>query len=131
MAKQLVDLAKLCEALGIERVNEVTRAVLDVRAGHVPMLLVERIADTEKVIAALTGPGIEVRRDDPGAAVKQVEHLQVRTCACTAGDACNVPWHWQQSNIGAGRPPESSPVVHGNVSGANIAWGNGSVVQNS
>jgi hypothetical protein len=95
------DLGKLCEALGVERPNEVTRVVLDIRAGHIPVLLVERFGDADKIVAALSGPDIEVRRDDPGAPIgstrapQVVEHATVRTCACTAGDACDVPWHWK------------------------------------
>jgi hypothetical protein len=70
MAKQLVSVADLAQALGVERPNEVTRVVLDIRAdGGIPMLYVERIADAAKIFAALTGPGIELRRDDPGAPV--------------------------------------------------------------
>lgn len=125
MTMMPMDLGPLCEALGVERPNEVVRVVLDIRSGHIPMLLVERLADPEKIIATLTGPGIEVRRDDPGAAVAEVTHAPVRTCACTAGDACSVPWHWTLARVADG------PTVHGNVSGAQIAWGNGSVVQNS
>jgi hypothetical protein len=65
MAKQEPDLAKLCEALGVERVNEVTRVVVDIQAGHHPMVLVERIGDAEKITAALTGPNIEVEYRTP------------------------------------------------------------------
>lgn len=127
MAMMPMDLGPLCEALGVERPNEVVRVVLDIRSGHIPMLLVERLADTEKIIATLTGPGIEVRRDDSGVAVTEVTHAPVRTCACTAGDACSVPWHWTPNLARV----TDGPAVHGNVSGAQIAWGNGSVVQNS
>lgn len=64
-----MNLAQLCEALGVERPNEVRRVVLDIRWDYgAPILLIERFADTEKIVAALTGPGIELRRDDPGAA---------------------------------------------------------------
>lgn len=111
MAMMPMDLGPLCEALGVERPNEVVRVVLDIRSGHIPMLLVERLADPEKIIATLTAPGIEVRRDDPGTA--KVRHPDV-------------------SKVDGGRRDVSNgPVVHGNVSGAQIAWGNGSVVQNS
>lgn len=69
MAKVKMSLAQLCEALGVDRPNEVRRVVLDIRWDYdIPILLVERYADTEKIMAALTGPGIELRRDDPGAA---------------------------------------------------------------
>ncbi|MES2211356.1 MAG: hypothetical protein V4515_14430 [Chloroflexota bacterium] len=88
-------LAKLCEALGVERVSEVTRVVVDIRPGHVPMLYVERIGDAHKIVAALSEPGIELRRE---AAAKAVTH--------------------------------DGPRINGNVSGANIAWGNGNVTQN-
>lgn len=126
-----MSLVKLCEALGVERPNEVVRVVLDIRSGHIPMLLVERMADPEKIIATLTGPGIEVRRDDPGAAVAEVTHAPVRTCACTAGDACSVPWHWTPHLVAGQSTVDSVPIVRGRMTGGNIAWGNGSVVQNS
>lgn len=73
MAKQLMDLGKLCEALGVDRPNEVTRVVVDIRSGDIPMLYVERIADTEKIIAALTGPGIELRRESAAKVTAKVE----------------------------------------------------------
>lgn len=86
-------IAKMCEAFGVERINEVTRVVLDIRAGDMPRLLVERIADAATIFAALRGPLIDVRRDDPGAS--EAKAPQVRTCNCAVGDSCDVPWHWQ------------------------------------
>ncbi len=64
-------IGKFCEALGVERVNEVRRVVLDIQAGQVPMLLVERFADCDRIEAALAGPAIDVHRDDPGAETSQ------------------------------------------------------------
>jgi hypothetical protein len=107
-----MDLGKLCEALGVERPNEVVRVVLDIRPGHIPMLLVERMADAEKIVATLTGPGIEVRHEGaPGAS--KARHPDVPKVD------------------GGRRDVSDAPTVHGSVRGANIAWGNGSVVQNS
>lgn len=59
-------IAKMCEAFGVERVSEVTRVVLDIRAGQPPMLYVERIADAAKIVAALQGPLIDVHREEFG-----------------------------------------------------------------
>jgi hypothetical protein len=66
MAKQadLSGLKALCEALGVERVDEVHRVVVDIRAGHIPMLYVERYGDANKIVAALSEPGIELRREE-------------------------------------------------------------------
>lgn len=100
-------LARFCEAMGVERVDEVTRVVLDIRSGQMPVLLVERIADAEKITAALAGPRIEVRRDDGAVA----EATKERHREAFRGSV--------------------APQFHGNVSGANVAWGNGSVTQNS
>lgn len=88
MAKQLLDLGKLCEALGVDRPNEVCRVVVDIRSGHVPTLYVERIGDTEKIVAALSEPGIELRRDDPGAAVLHARNSVYR-CVEPGGQATN------------------------------------------
>lgn len=56
-------LDRLCEALGVDRPNEVTRVVVDIRAGCIPMLYVERVGDMQKIYAALVEPGIELRRE--------------------------------------------------------------------
>jgi hypothetical protein len=88
MAKQTMGPAQLCEALGVDRPSEVTRVVLDIRAGHVPMLLVERIADTAKITAALQGPLIEVKRDDLGAVVDAIRTgipAHGNLCECNGG----------------------------------------------
>lgn len=62
MAKQLNSMGPLCEALGIERVNEVVRVVLDIdtKRGY-PVLYVERIGDMQQIVAALAAPGIEIK----------------------------------------------------------------------
>lgn len=105
MAKAVLnDLAALCEALGVDDPNTVTRVVVDTRAGHDPMLYVERIGDARKILAALSEPGIELRREEP------------------AREGAPAPRPHQ------GR--SAAPVVHGNVSGAQMAWNNGNVTQN-
>lgn len=104
MAKTDLGLYELCLALGVDDPNTVARVVVDIRAGHHPMLYVERIGDATKIVAALREPGIELRREAP------------------ARDEMPIPRPHQ------GR--SAAPVVHGNVSGANIAWNNGNVTQN-
>ena len=147
MAKQLFnDLAALCEALGVEDPNTVTRVVVDIRGGHVPMLYVERIGDAQKIVAALSEPGIELRREAPPVLhARGGANWQSNRCAAEGGLATNDDEatcpacravidarreHVQRPVQGVpGRPEHNGPTVHGNVSG-NIAWGNGSVVQN-
>lgn len=77
MAKvQGLGLSQLCEALGVERPNEVRRIVVDIdhRVGY-PVLYIERIGDTDKIVAALTDPNIvlEVR---PAADLTRVDGTQ-------------------------------------------------------
>lgn len=106
MAKVKMNLAALCEALGVERPNEVRRVVLDIRWDYgAPILLIERYADTEKIMAALTGPNIELRRDDPGAATPAPKQAKVERI-------------------------DGAPTFNGPIRGAKIAWGNGDVTQN-
>lgn len=78
--------------------------VVDIRPGHHPMLYVERIGDAQKIVAALRETGIELRREPP------------------AREEIPAPRPRQ------GRP--AAPVMHGNVSGAQMAWNNGNVTQN-
>lgn len=103
MAKTDLGLYDLCLALGVDDPNTVTRVVVDIRAGHHPRLYVERIGDAQKIVAALREPGIEFRREAPPAEVPAPRPHQGRSAA---------------------------PVVHGNVSGAQMAWNNGNVTQN-
>jgi hypothetical protein len=107
-AKLTVSPAELCAALGVEDPNSVVRVVLDVRYDDLPRLYIERLADARKIVAALTAPGIELHRED-------------------------VPSNPSKDGgpIGCWPPVEDAPTVRGSVNGANIAWGNGSVVQNN
>lgn len=143
MAKLVMGLGNLCEALGVEDPNRVTRVVVDIRAGCIPMLYVERLGDAAKIVAALSAPGIELRREPPA----EVLHARLRgdwrrnLCGAEGGKATDnekatcpdcraAVEHKRSAEIPhQGTATQDGPVVHGSVSG-NMAWGNGSVVQN-
>jgi hypothetical protein len=113
-AKLVVSPAELCEALGVEDPNSVVRVVLDVRYDDIPRLYIERVADAQKIVAALTTSGIEVRREDSD----ESKHVH------SVGEKCR-PGCWLPVD------GYDAPTVHGSVNGVNMAWGNGSVTQNS
>lgn len=125
-------IAKLCETLGIERVSEVTRVVLDIKSGDFPMLYVQRIADPVAIIAGLSAPSIELRRDDPGAAPKVDKVEFCNWCPIpTFPDARFHPdggaEHREQAKV---ERIDGAPTFNGPIRGAKIAWGNGDVTQN-
>lgn len=109
------DLVALCEALGVEDPNTVTRVVVDIRPGEFPRLLIERIADARKIVAALGGPSIDLHREDPtDSALREVSDLRA------AANSLRVV---------ANDLRRDGPVVDGSVTGGQFAWNNGNVTQ--